>query len=65
MHIKSDRDARRQHYQDVEKIYTRITEEHKRVEDNYVRKDALEPLIKQIETIADDVNHIRRNGDKK
>ena len=57
-HIKAEREAR-------QKIYERIEVEHLRVEDNYVRKDTLATLITQIETIAEDVKHIRRNGTKK
>lgn len=56
-HIKAEREAR-------QKIYERIEEEHLRVEDNYVRKDTLEALIKQIESIAENVEYIRRNGTK-
>ena len=56
-HIKAEREARKD-------IYERIEEEHLRVEDNYVRKDTFKALVKQIETIAEDVKYIRRNGAK-
>ena len=56
-HIKAEREAR-------QKIYERIEDEHLRVEDNYVRKDTLEALVKQIESIAENVEYIRRNGIK-
>ena len=56
-HIKAEREAR-------QKIYERIEAEHLRVEDKYVRKDTLTALVQQIESIAEDVKYIRRNGTK-
>ena len=64
LHIKADRSARKEHQDDIKEIHERITKEHTRVEDHYVRKDALEPLVRQIEAIAADVEYIRRKGDK-
>lgn len=56
-HLKAEREAR-------QNIYERIQKEHLRVEDTYVRKDTLATLVKQIESIAEDVKYIRRNGTK-
>ena len=63
-HIKADRDARKQHQEDIKNIHERINEEHLRVEDKYVRKETLLSAIEQIKTVAEDVKYIRRETDK-
>ncbi len=65
LHIKADRDARKQHLEDVKELHERINEEHLRVEDHYVTKETLLSAIKQIDKIAEDVKHIRQCEDKR
>lgn len=64
-HIKADREARHQLEKDVREIYEKIDEKSTHVENNFVRKDALHSLTKQVHIIAEDIKWMARQQGKK
>ena len=61
-HIKEDREARSQHREDIEDLHKRIERERDRNDHTFVGKDEFAQFMRRMESIADDVKYIRRNG---